>query len=252
VKDKVDGADGDDPLMPEVEAHGKGQGVAQGKEDNRRGPHGRAPEGGLLVAAQPLSSNLVEAPHDKARGAIGADVLPARKVLLQEAKEGGALLADGPKIGDGDIADLDQDHQGNHGVGGKGGAQAPVLEEEQDQHTKDQDGVGPKVNDEAGEEPAEGIHIAVNPLHKLPRAVDLVKGHVQREAVGGNIGPQVVGGGPTHILAQVARIGADGVVGKGDGNEDGSQVGQPVGGHPSRDLVDECPQDLGSVELQPD
>ncbi len=147
-----------------------------------------------------LAGAEVIAAHHVGGGAGGADVLRAGQPLLDETEEVGAGLPRRRPVGHGDVAQGVDDDEGGDGEPSEGGADPPVDPGEQREDTDRQQPVADDLDDEAGEEVAELVDIAVDALDEGAGGVGIVEGGVESQNVEGEVGAQVVGGGPADIL----------------------------------------------------
>ena len=77
-----------------------------------------------------------------------------------------------------------------------------------------------------GKEVGEGVDVFVNARDHFASGTAVVKAHVERQGVLGQVGPQLVGGAPAHHLGDVGGHGRKKLMEQGDDDEINGRLGQ--------------------------
>ena len=206
----------------------------------------------LMSARNQVAHQLAKAPINVRLRLVGPYLLPARQSLLDEAEGLGAGVPLSPGVGHGQVAHARQDRQHHGGERGQRQPRSPVFAEEQGQYPGQQQHVTEEIDYEAGEEAAKLVGVAVDSLDHLTGRMVIVEGHVERQAVLPEIGPERVGSGPTDPSARVRGQHVDELLhDRYDGEERGGGD-QSADGASGKRLVYEVPDYLRVDELQAD
>ena len=252
MKDQVCGADGGQVVQVQVCADGQRDGASGPEHDGVRVEHDGGHQSDPELRSEPPAQQLPKAPIHGRLPAARPYVLSARKPLLDESERLGARVTLGLGVGHGQVAHPGQDSQHHGAERGQGQPRSPVLSEEQHQYSDQQQNVAEEADDEGREESAQLVGVAVDSLDHLARRMLVVEGHVERQAVLREIGPESVGGGPADAAARVRRQHVDELLGNRDDREERGGAYQPADRAAGESFVDEVADYLRAEELKTD
>ena len=136
---------------------------------------------------------------------VGADVLAPGDVLAQKAEEFRRQFSILGPIGNGQLANPDQQNERDHGECENRQADAPILAKQQRQDPRHENAVSNDVNGESGEEVGQRGHVSVDTLDHLTGGVVLVKGCIQVQSMIEQVKPKGIGGRPCYRFSDVRR-----------------------------------------------
>ncbi len=106
-------------------------------------------------------------------------------------------------MGYGHLAHTEDTDYSDGDIGGNGQADPPIFADQDQQDADDQNDVAQNTNRKLGEEDGDIGDVAINTLDHLAGGAVVMKGHIEPQAVAGQVGPQLVGGLPAYVLPNV-------------------------------------------------
>jgi hypothetical protein len=182
----------------------------------------------------------------------GPYVLGAGQAFFEETELLGAGLAFGLPVGHGNAAQSEHECQGEKSERSKDRAHTPVLSKEKHEHTQEQQRVAKDLHGKLGEKGRKRVHVAVYTLDHLARRVCIMKGHIQAQAVFGQVGAHLVCRRPTHVLADIGRDDRAHLLRQGHADEQHRRAPQCVYARASFSGIDKVAHDLRVDQLQAD
>ncbi len=188
----------------------------------------------------------------KVHGATRADILRAGELLFDETVQIGFGFSSRLLMWDGDISHPAKDQNGRKRIDGERQAGTPVFDEQRDKDADHQQSIGDQIQGKLREEGGQLGHVTVDALDQFSGRMVVVEAHIKIERVPGQLGAQVVGGGPCHIFAEIFHTDRHPLLDQGD--SDKSQRGHGKGPHglASQRFIDERPHDLRGNNPQAD
>jgi len=252
VEDEVDGADRECAFVIQPDAHPHRERVAECEHHAGYRSQDLAHDFGTLDPGEDAVIHVVEALHCIVDCAVGADVFETEQALLDEAVHLRVAFALGRVDGDGDVPGQVQDAECEDGEKAEGGADAPVLQVNEDDDAGQEDDASDHLQHELGKEVGQGRCIAIDALDHFTGRMLVVKSHIQVEAVVGEVVAHLVRRAPPHILSEIGADDLDALSTDPDGEEEDARPDEAAQGPVGLCGVDEVAKDLRIEQTEPD
>lgn len=250
VDEKEHGSDRHDTGAVEHVSGNEGRGEADREDHPCDHADAEMHDAGCLPMAEDLPVYGIEPVHHVAHRPAGADVFRAGKPFLEEPGQLGGVFPQELLRTDSDVPDEAQRPDGEGGKEREQAADAGVFEEKNHEDAGHEEDVRQDAHDELGEEIGELGDISVDALDELPGSRVVVILNVEGDAVGGEIGPELIRRAPCDVFSDIGTRDPECLLEHGHGDEKGRGEDQGPPHFPLARSVDHRTYDLRVHELK--